>query len=271
MARIYISSTSKDLEKEREAAAQAVRRLGHQSVYMKDYVASPQLPVDKCLQDVRSCDFYVGIFAWRYGFIPNGYDKSITHLEYETAKKAGIPRLIFLLDQKASWPVEYVATKKERKKIDQLRKELKNENILSFFKNADELGGLVSLAVSKLIMIAERSFIKFKPPEELIGTKLGKYVIREKLGSGGKGVVFKVLDTLEDMEKAIKMVPPRVADSPVAFKELKREVNTAARIIHLNVEGVGIGRVPGTVFYRDGIYRRPEPRTKTGGQQRRKT
>jgi hypothetical protein len=64
MARIYISSTYEDLKKEREAAAQAVRRLGHQSVYMEDYVASPQFPVDKCLQDVKSCDVYVGIFAW---------------------------------------------------------------------------------------------------------------------------------------------------------------------------------------------------------------
>jgi formylglycine-generating enzyme required for sulfatase activity len=235
MARIYISSTYEDLKKEREAAAQAVRRLGHQTVSMEDYVASPQFPMDKCRQDVRRCDIYIGIFAWRYGFIPDGYDKSITHLEYETAQKAGIPCLIFLTDPKASWPGEYVTTGAERQKIDRLRSALVNEYIVSFFKNADELGGLVSPAVSELILMTERSFIKFKRPEELIGTRLGKYVIKDKLGSGGKGVVFKVLDTLEDREKAIKMVPPRVADSPVAFKELKREVNTAACIIHPNV------------------------------------
>jgi len=39
MARIYISSTYEDLTKEREAAAKAVRRLGHQTVCMEDYVA----------------------------------------------------------------------------------------------------------------------------------------------------------------------------------------------------------------------------------------
>ncbi|UCH94555.1 MAG: SUMF1/EgtB/PvdO family nonheme iron enzyme [Candidatus Aminicenantes bacterium] len=235
MARIYISSTYADLKNEREAAAQAVRRLGHQSVYMEDYVAASQKPVKKCLQDVCSCDVYVGIFAWRYGFIPDGYDKSITHLEYETARKAGIPCLIFLLDQKALWPVEYIDTGEEHQKIDRLRNELMNEYIVSFFKNADELGGNVSAAVSNLVSMAERSFIKYKKPEDLIGTQLGKYVIREKLGSGGKGVVFKVLDKLEEKEKAIKMVPPRVADSPLDFKHLKSEVNTAACIIHPNV------------------------------------
>jgi hypothetical protein len=99
MAKIYISSTYVDLKKEREAAAQAIRRLGHQPVYMEDYVASPQQPVDKCMQDVKKCAAYVGIFAWKYGFIPDGYDKSITHLEYETARKAGLPCLVFLLEE----------------------------------------------------------------------------------------------------------------------------------------------------------------------------
>jgi hypothetical protein len=150
MARIYISSTYVDLIKEREAAAKAVRRLGHLAIAMEDYVSSDQRPVDKCLQDVKSCDVYVGIIAWRYGYIPEGYDKSITHLEYETAKKAGIPCLIFLLDKKAPWPVENVSTGDERQKIDQLRSELKKEYLVSFFKNADELGGLVSAAVSNL-------------------------------------------------------------------------------------------------------------------------
>ncbi len=250
MAKIYISSTYADLKKEREAAAQAVRRLEeHQAVAMENYVAADQRPVDKCLQDVRSSDVYVGIFAWRYGFIPQGYDKSITHLEYETARQAGLPCLVFLLEENAPWPVHHVSTGEERDKIEQLRNKLKNEHTVSFFNNADELSGLVSAAVGNLIFMAERSFIQFKSPGDLIGTRLGKYVILEKLGKGGKGVVFKVMDTLEDREKAIKMVPPRIADSPIAFKELKREINTAACIIHPHVVKVlGLEEVDGQFF-----------------------
>ncbi len=250
MAKIYISSTYVDLKKEREAAAKAIRRLeDHQVVAMEDYVAADQRPVDKCLQDVSSSDVYVGIFAWRYGFIPDIYDKSITHLEYEAARKAGLPCLVFLLEENAPWPVHHVSTGEERDKIDQLRNKLKNEHTVSFFNNADELSGLVSAAVGNLISMAERSFIKFKSPGDLIGTRLGKYVILEKLGKGGKGVVFKVMDTLEEREKAIKMVPPRIADSPVAFKELKREINTAACIIHPHVVKVlGLEEVDSQFF-----------------------
>ena len=162
MAKIYISSTYVDLKKEREAAARAIRRLGHRAIAMEDYVAADKRPVDKCLQDVRSSDAYVGIFALRYGSIPDGYHKSITHLEYEAAQKAGIPCLLFLLDDNAPWPVKYVTTGEERKKIDQLRNELKKEHIVSFFRNADELSGLISTALGRLFLDQRRLLLKSK-------------------------------------------------------------------------------------------------------------
>jgi hypothetical protein len=56
-----------------------------------------------------------------------GYDQSITHLEYEAAKQAGIPRLIFLLDKDTPWPPKYMANGEERQKILQLRDELKQD------------------------------------------------------------------------------------------------------------------------------------------------
>ena len=68
--RIYISSTYNDLRECREQVYRTLRQLGHDVIAMEDYVATDQRPLDKCLQDVASCDLYVGIFAWRYGYIP---------------------------------------------------------------------------------------------------------------------------------------------------------------------------------------------------------
>src|SRR5581483_2771693 len=107
MATIYISSTYSDLKEHREAVARALRRMNKSVVAMEDYVATDQRPLDKCLADVGSCDVYVGIFAWRYGFIPdkdNPGQKSITELEYRKATELGKPRLIFLLDPELPWP-----------------------------------------------------------------------------------------------------------------------------------------------------------------------
>lgn len=72
-------------------------------------------------------------------------------------------------------------------------------------------------------------------PEALLGRTLGKYHVQEIIGRGGMGVVFKVWDTLEDRPKAIKMVPPELATSPLAFEDLKREISLASGIIHPNV------------------------------------
>lgn len=72
-------------------------------------------------------------------------------------------------------------------------------------------------------------------PEALVGRTLGKYQVQEIIGRGGMGVVFKVWDTLEDRLKAIKMVPPELATSPLAFEDLKREISLASGIIHPNV------------------------------------
>ena len=73
---------------------------------MEDYVASDQRPLEECLEDVAKADVYVGIFAHRYGYIPedNPESLSITELEYRHAVECGKPSLIFLLDKQAAWP-----------------------------------------------------------------------------------------------------------------------------------------------------------------------
>jgi Domain of unknown function (DUF4062)/inactive STAND len=149
MAKIYISSTYKDLIGEREAAAKAVRRLGHQTIAMEDYVATDDRPVNKCLADVRACEAYVGIIAWRYGSIPDGYDKSITHLEYEEAGKAKIPRLLFVVDDTAPWPHDQMDDDDAPIKI--FRRHLLSEHLVSLFSTRDELSALVGAALSRAI------------------------------------------------------------------------------------------------------------------------
>ena len=65
-----------------------LRQLGHDVVAMEDYVAADRRPLDKCLADVASCDLYLGVFAHRYGYIPesdNPDGRSITELEYRHA------------------------------------------------------------------------------------------------------------------------------------------------------------------------------------------
>ena len=55
--------------------------------------------------DVAASDLYIGLFAWRYSYVPpkdNPECLSTMELEYRAAN--GIPRLVFLLDEAVAWP-----------------------------------------------------------------------------------------------------------------------------------------------------------------------
>ncbi|MBI2487535.1 MAG: DUF4062 domain-containing protein [Deltaproteobacteria bacterium] len=100
MAKVYVSSTYLDLQEFRSKASLVLRRMGHEDVAMEYYVAEDKHPVDKCLEDVATCDLYVGIFAWRYGWIPKKKNRkklSITAMEYRQAVKHGKQCLTFCL------------------------------------------------------------------------------------------------------------------------------------------------------------------------------
>ncbi len=132
MVRIYISSTYSDLKECREKVYHKLRELQHDVVAMEDYVAGDQRPLDKCLEDVVNCDLYVGLFAWRYGYIPpqdNPEHKSITELEYHKAGETGKSRFIFLLEEGVLWSPndmdQLTGEGDQGKRIMELRKELR--------------------------------------------------------------------------------------------------------------------------------------------------
>src|SRR5215203_2821242 len=147
MARIYISSTYSDLNDAREQVYRVLRKMGHDTIAMEDYVATDQRPLDKCLADVDSCDIYVGIFAWRYGYIPPNEERSITELEFREAGRKGKPSLLFLLDEEAPWPRRLMD--RDDSRIEALRAELAENHMVGFFRTSDELATDVSVAVGQ--------------------------------------------------------------------------------------------------------------------------
>lgn len=110
MKKVYISATYNDLKEHRTAVAHALRKMGYEVRCMEDYVATDERTDARCTQDVSTCDFYVGIIAQRYGWIPPGRDRSITELEYRQAQSQPHKTrcLIFLLDKGAEWPLQWI-------------------------------------------------------------------------------------------------------------------------------------------------------------------
>lgn len=107
MSSIYLSSTYRDLAKHREAVTRALVKIRYEVRRMEDYPARDEHTKEGCERDVDACDLYVGLFAWRYGFVPEADNPerwSMTEIEYRRARARQKPCLLFLLAEKARWP-----------------------------------------------------------------------------------------------------------------------------------------------------------------------
>jgi hypothetical protein len=148
MERVYLSSTVQDLKDYRESVTNVLRKCGFDVEAMEKHPARDERPKAACEADAAGCDLYVGVFAWRYGYVPtddNPERKSITELEYLAAEKAGRPRFVFLLDDNAPWPPSLLDSQGESggKQISELRNRLKTERWAGFFKSPDDLANQV--------------------------------------------------------------------------------------------------------------------------------
>jgi hypothetical protein len=140
MKTVYLSSTYEDLKEYRRAVADALRNNGYDVDAMEKYPARDDRPRLACESDAAKCDFYVGIIAWKYGFVPdeeNPERKSITELEYLAAKQAQKSRLIFLVAEDASWPETFRDA--EATKIQDLRGRLMAERWVASFQSKEDL------------------------------------------------------------------------------------------------------------------------------------
>ncbi len=154
MRKVYISSTYEDLRDYRQTVATALRKIRYDVLRMEENVARDERTRAACEADVRACDVYIGLFAWRYGHVPTGDNeeaRSITELEYRTALGSGrITCLVFLLSDDAAWP----STKRDAEtgegeggaRIRELRAELKGR-CSGYFSTPDQLATEVIAAV----------------------------------------------------------------------------------------------------------------------------
>jgi Domain of unknown function (DUF4062) len=159
--RIYLSSTYTDLVEHRAAVARLLRQMGHEVVGIEEYVAEGSRPLDRCLKDVDSAAIYIGIFAWRYGYAPPspavspgdpvGAPPRVSITESEFRRAAGKRPLVFMLDPKASWPVQYIdalsGTPEDAAAVKRLRDELSSQWLAGFFTTPEDLARQVSAAV----------------------------------------------------------------------------------------------------------------------------
>ncbi|MGI9500076.1 MAG: DUF4062 domain-containing protein, partial [Geminicoccaceae bacterium] len=145
-----ISSTAKNLPVHREQVRMACERMGFEPCEMMEHLtALDKDAVETSLEMVDRAEVYIGVFAHRYGSVPDGHDISITEMEFDRAVEKKIPRLIFFVDEDQPVHPKDFDTGPGAVKLKALKERIGKARVAAFFKSSIDLHGHAIAALQK--------------------------------------------------------------------------------------------------------------------------
>jgi CheY-like chemotaxis protein len=147
----FISSTYDDLIPYREQVADGIERLGQQAVRMEVFGARPMQATRACFDEISGCDAFIGVYAHRYGYIPDNSNLSITEQEFNHALKRNLPIFCYVVDENFPWPPKYIDTDQAHSKLIALKHRINVSYVRDIFTTPDDLGFKVAASVGRYL------------------------------------------------------------------------------------------------------------------------
>ena len=158
---IFVSSTSRDLEKYRQTAREIILDKKCFPVMMEHFLAESKSTEDVIKKYLRNCDAVILIAGARYGSTPIKADKSYVEWEFEQADKKGLPIASVILSEEARESLPNTEPE-QRSKQDRFIKRLEQSFIIYFDENNfyREIGKAVDGLITQLDGQQGSGFIK---------------------------------------------------------------------------------------------------------------
>ena len=150
-----ISSTAVDLTEHRAAVEQACLDCGVFPIGMEHLPARDASGIKASLEMVDDADIYIGIYAFRYGWVPDGKEISITEMEFDRAverqEQGDLEELlIFTAHKKHPVTVDDIeADKVAQEKLTAFKTKASKGRVRKEFISVEELRRLVTEALNE--------------------------------------------------------------------------------------------------------------------------
>jgi len=186
---VFISSTYRDLIKERSVVKKALLEKGCFPVGMEEFPAIDQNQFEYIKKEMDDSDYYILMLGGSVGTICEETQNSYTYMEYRYAIEKNIPVVVFVKkDEKGN----LFCIEKDKKRKNYYLKfvaEVTETRMCTFFRKKSELSGMVHFSMSKMIEEYPRQgwkkveFVELNNNQELIfrGRLLNSFCIGKEI------------------------------------------------------------------------------------------
>jgi len=173
--KIFLSSTYVDLVEHRAKAANAIERLGQHGVRMEVFGARPAEATAVCLDEIETSDAFVGIYAHRYGHVPDGSVVSITEQEFDFAQTNSKPSFCFIVDEDYVWLPRMIENDPGRSKLKVFKQKVSQTVVRDTFTTPEDLAYKVASSLGRFLITHKmKEDLERVPGRENVSTPQGR-------------------------------------------------------------------------------------------------
>ncbi len=105
-----------------------------------------------CLEEISAADAMIGIYAHRYGYVPNGQTKSITEQEFDFSREKDKPTFCFVVDGEYPWPPKHVEAEPGRTRLQEFLQRLREKTVIDSFTSPEDLAFKVASSLGRFLL-----------------------------------------------------------------------------------------------------------------------
>ena len=156
--------------------------MGQQGIRLEVFGARPLEATTACFDEIAASDALVGIYAYRYGYVPQGQTASITEQEFDFAQEKEKPAFCFVADEEYPWTPKHIEAGPGHDLLQKFKDRLKTVLIIYLFTTPDDLTFKVSSSLGRFLLSTRlKEYLEKLPNREAVSTELGRSQIARRL------------------------------------------------------------------------------------------